>query len=89
MPAIERIGDTDTGGGAVTSTPQASVYANNILVSVDGGNVSGHGPGIHSSPKTANGSSNVFVNNIPVNRIGDADTCTHTRSTGSPDVFVN
>jgi len=30
----------------------------------------------------------VFINNIPVNRRGDPDSCDHPRAQGSPDVFV-
>jgi uncharacterized Zn-binding protein involved in type VI secretion len=58
---------------------------------VDGDSVSSHPPGIapHVAAKTANGSSNVFVGGIGVNRTGDADTCAHTRSGGSSNVFVN
>ena len=89
MPAIERIGDENTGGGVVLSTPHSLVSANNKLVSVDGSPVSGHGRGRHRSPVTSSGSSNVSINNIPVNRLGDPDTCGHTRAEGSPNVSVN
>ena len=86
---VHRIGDPNTGGGVVTSSTQGSVYANNILIATDGSPVSGHGIGIHAGPNTANGSSDVIAENIPVNSQGDADTCGHTRAAGSPDVFVN
>lgn len=89
MPAVVRIGDADTGDGNVLGTPQSTVFANNILVAVDGSQVSGHGEGEHADPRTANGSPNVFINFIPVNRVGDADTCGDTRVDGSSDVFVN
>jgi len=38
--------------------------------------------------QTANGSRNVFVENLPVNFEGNLDTCGHARIEGSPDVFV-
>lgn len=89
MPAIERIGDTNTAGAPVTATGQSTVFANGILVAVNGSAVARHGKNAHAGPQTANGSSNVFINQIPINRVGDADTCGHTRSSGSTNVFVN
>ena len=89
MPAIERIGDKNTGGGAVLSTPQSTVSVNNKLVAVNGAIVSGHGDGRHRSSKTANGSNNVSINMRHVNRLGDEDTCGHTRAVGSTNVSVN
>jgi uncharacterized Zn-binding protein involved in type VI secretion len=87
MPAIERIGDVNTGGGQIVKVPQPDVFANNLLVSINGSPVSPHTK--HIGVVTASGSPDVFVHNIPVNRIGDPDTCRHTRATGSPNVFVN
>lgn len=89
MPAIERVGDKNNAGAAILSTNQGSVFANGILVAVDGSPVARHGKNAHSSPRTANGSNSVFINSIPINRVGDADTCGHQRSEGSPNVFVN
>lgn len=89
MPAIQRIGDANTAGAPIKSTLQGTVFANNILVAVNGSPVAKHGRGRHSSPRTANGSPNVFIAQIPINRVGDADTCGHQRSTGSSNVFVN
>lgn len=90
-----RLSDCNTGGGCVTSIPQSSVFANNLLVAVNGSIGTGHPPcpivPIHCAGawQTANGSSNVFINGIPVNRTGDPDTCGHSRAAGSPNVFVN
>ncbi len=89
MPAIERLGDPNTGGGTVKVIPQNTVFANNLLVSVNGSTVSKHGKNRHKAPSTANGSKNVFVNNIAINRVGDSDTCGHSRAGGSRNVFVN
>jgi hypothetical protein len=88
MPAAHRLNDTDTAGASITGIPQGTVFTNNLLASIDGSDVAGHGIGPHASPKTANGSSTVFITNIPANRQGDADTCGHPRADGSPDVFI-
>ena len=89
MPAVHRLFDRNTAGAKITKVIQKSVYVNNILASVDNCPVAAHGIYPHSSPRTANGSRNVYIENIPVNRQGDKDTCGHPRATGSPDVFVN
>lgn len=89
MPQVHRLTDDNTAGAPITHTVQSTVYANNLLVGVDGSPVEGHGPGVHGAPLTANGSTNVFIENIPVNRKGDEDTCGHPRNIGSPDVYVN
>lgn len=88
MPEVHRLGDPNSAGAPITEVIQKTVFVNNILTSVDGCPVEGHGPGTHSSPLTANGSTTVFIENIPVNRRGDADTCGHARTDGSPDVFI-
>lgn len=92
MPAIERKFDINTGGGAVISIPQGSVFANNFLVSVRGSLVTPHPPcpkvSIHCAAITLCSSSSVFAEGIPVNRKGDCDSCGHSRLTASPDVFA-
>lgn len=85
---IHRLGDVDEADAAIYSIPQSTVFANNLLVSIDGSDVEGHAPGEHASPVTANGSPTVFVTYIPVNRLGDPDSCGHPRIDGSPNVFV-
>ena len=91
---IHRLGDLNEAGGAVIETVlQRTVFCNDILVAVDGTCVSAHDPFIppHSpdcTPKTANGSTRVFAEDIPINRLDDADTCLHTRVEGSPDCFI-
>lgn len=89
MPQVHRLTDDNTAGAAIVSVIQSSVYTNYLLTSVDGSPVEGHGLGEHTSPITANGSANVFIEYIPVNRQGDVDTCGHPRDSGSPDVFAN
>lgn len=89
MPQVHRLTDPNTAGADIISVAQSSVYTNYLLTSVDGSPVQGHGRGPHRSPVTANGSTTVFIENIPVNRQGDPDTCGHPRSSGSSDVYVN
>lgn len=88
MPAAHRLNDSNDAGAAITSIAQGTVYINNLLASIDGSEVAGHGLGEHSGPNTASGSSTVFIGGIPVNKQGDADTCGHGRADGSPDVHV-
>lgn len=87
MPAVSRQGDTDTGGGVMQSgTP--SVLVNGKQCGVTGKAVSGHGRGPHSAPSVQQGSSSVFAEGKPVTYVGATDSCGHTRSQGSPDVYV-
>lgn len=89
MPQVHRLSDPNNAGAPIIDVIQSSVFTNYLLTSVDGSPVEGHAPGIHSSPVTANGSANVFIEYIPVNRQGDPDTCGHPRDSGSPDVYVD
>lgn len=95
MPAVQRLTDENDAGGAIDTIPQSTVSVNGLLVVVDGSLGTSHPPcpvpGIHCAGNwvTSGGSGNVFVNNIPVNRTGDPDTCGHVRVGGSGDVFVN
>ena len=85
MPAIQKDGDANSAGGVGSSS--VNVKANGSSVLVNGSSVSPH-PGPHVGATTANGSSTVFVNGIPVNRTGDADSCLHPRAGGSSNVFA-
>lgn len=89
MPAIQRKGDVNTADAAITEVVQGTVFIDGIPAAVDGSTVADHGRGSHSSPKTANGSASVFIAGKPVNRTGDADTCGHTRTGGSPTVSAD
>ena len=88
----QRLGDSNTYPAAITAVTDNKVYVNNILVSVDGSSVASHlpvdGVNTHTSVKTANGSSTVFAGGTAVNRTGDADSCTHSRTGGSDDVNI-
>jgi len=90
MAAVQRKTDANTGGGTISSTAQSTVYANDKLISVNGSTVTTHGiyPNVHVGVTTANGSSTVFAGGIAINRTDDVDSCTHTRTGGSGDVFV-
>lgn len=88
MPQVHRLTDPNTAGAPIIEVIQKTVFANYLLVSVDGCPVQGHGPGEHGSPLTANGCQTVFIEYIPVNDRGDPDTCGHPRAQGSPNVFT-
>jgi uncharacterized Zn-binding protein involved in type VI secretion len=96
MPAVVRIGDSlSTGHGCVGSTTlaganQGSVFVNSILAAVVGAPTVSHPvpPDPPCAPHVANlnaGSSTVFIEGIPVGRVGDsADAGAMT--SGSPNV---
>lgn len=86
--AAHRLGDPNDDGAAIVSIPQSTVFVNDLQASIDGSQVEEHGIGEHDNPFTDSGSPTVFINNIPVNRTGDPDTCGHARAEGSPDVFI-
>ena len=86
-----RMGDLNTGAGVITSIPQSTVFCNTSLLAVNGSKGTSHPTGPpHSAGtwETANGSATVTAGGIPVNKEGDADTCTHTRTGGSSNVNI-
>lgn len=85
MPAVQRRGDVDSGGGVITGGV-GSVRVNGIPVSVNGTGVSAHGRKGRHRPVTAGGNSTVRANGIPINVTGNCDTCGHVRTGGSPNV---
>jgi uncharacterized Zn-binding protein involved in type VI secretion len=87
---VHRFGDSNSAGGVVAGPLQDFVFDQGKLVSVDGSGVSGHAPFAppHVAPVTANGSSFVRINGIPVNFEGNADSCGHPRATGSDIFFI-
>jgi uncharacterized Zn-binding protein involved in type VI secretion len=95
MPQMHRLGDCNDGGGCLTSIPQSTVFANDLLVSINGSIGTSHSPcpliPIHCEGNwvTSGGSPNVFAEGISVNFTGNPDTCSHVRASGSPNVFVN
>ena len=87
MPAVQRLGDINDGDGEIRDIAQGTVYANGLLIAIDGSFVESHD--LHIESYTTNGSPTVFINGIPVNRQGDEDECGHAREDGSPDVYVD
>ena len=89
-----RMSDCNTAGGCITSIPQSTVFANNLLVCVDGSIGTSHPPcdepAIHCAGNwvTVSGGPTVFAENIPVNKTGYPDSCGHARAAGSPNVFL-
>lgn len=87
MPGAARVG-IDAAGGTIVGNLAPTVFVDNSPIAVKGAAVSGHGKPPHASPVMSGASGNVFANNIPVCRAGDAATCGHAAS-GSADVIVN
>ena len=91
---VHRLGDANTGGGTIIAIPQSSVFANSLLVCVDGSIGTSHRPcsdsDIHCQGNwvTTSGGQTVFAEGIPVNKMGDPDSCGHPRAAGSPNVFM-
>jgi hypothetical protein len=95
MPAIHRLTDPRTCGATTVVVGQGNVYANNLLVSVNGD------PNTHGGGNLIAGSNSVFINNIlvvnhtPDNASPDAlcpplggAHCAPATAGGSPNVFV-
>ena len=94
MPAVTRIGDADVAhcSGMTRAAGSGDVFANNIPVSRQGDNNTGHLlPGSpcpsHSAP-IAVGSTTVFVNNKGCGRVGDSISGCTSVAAGSSNVFA-
>lgn len=85
MPGISR--DNDSAGGDLIPS-QATVFANNEEVIVDGDGVAGHGVFPHIPQTITAGSNNVFVGGIAVVNADDKASVCGEGATGSPDVIV-
>ena len=101
MPAVVRVGDSlSTGHGCTGTTTRDNsnqgvdnVYANSILISVEGADTVIHditNPGpppacITHTAELNTGSSTVFINSIKVGRVGDSADA-GAMSSGSPTV---
>lgn len=83
MPAVARLGDTSTHGGAIASA-SPNVYCNGIRVARLGDSFICP---IHGPQSITSASSTVFVNGIGVARIGDSISCGATISSGSSDTY--
>jgi uncharacterized Zn-binding protein involved in type VI secretion len=87
MPAVQRVGDSDSGGGVVTSGVD-SVRINNRVVSVNGSPVSPHSSDPVHVPVTTGGVASVKAGGRPINVAGNPDTCGHARTGGSENVRI-
>lgn len=90
---VHRLTDRNEAGGAIDQCVAKTVFVNNLQISVNGSMGTSDSscpasPHCYHEWLTANGSTTVFAENIPVNFEGNADTCGHRRIEGSPDVFV-
>ena len=89
MPAIQKKGDSNSGGGVITGTSNSSVYADGRLVATSGDNISSHsccGVAPPCAPHCAAvvvASSSVIVEGIPASKRGDSDSCGHSRISDS------
>jgi len=87
MPGIARGALQDTAGGQIIGG-SPNVFANGKPVVRVNDSIQSHGSGSHAAAKMAQGSGNVYTNNLPTSRAGDLATCQHT-ATGSSNVFAN
>jgi uncharacterized Zn-binding protein involved in type VI secretion len=90
---IQRIGDSNTGGGIIVGGGQNSVLINGRPAAKPGQSVTPHlGCGKrapqHCRAKTTPTSSTVFANGSPLVLTGGKDSCGHGRTGGSPNVFA-
>ena len=92
MPAVQRLGDPNGGGGVLTAG-EATVRVNGRPIGIAGSAVSPHTPcgspggSLHCNATTTGGTGTVRAGGKPVLRTGrDADSCGHLRQGGSPDV---
>ena len=92
MPPVQRQGDPNDAGGTA-QVGVASVRVNGKPIVVDGTGVDSHAPwkdgkahAPHDAASTAGGIGSVRAGGIPVNVDGNADSCGHSRTSGSADV---
>jgi uncharacterized Zn-binding protein involved in type VI secretion len=95
MPAAQRNGDSNAGGG-VAQGGVPSVRINGRAVMIPSQSVTPHPPyprrgrnqHNNGSQVTAGGVASVRAGSQPIVVTGDNDTCGHPRTGGSPDVRV-
>lgn len=91
MPKVVREGDKNSAGGRVIKG-NSTFLVDHKPISVDGSPVSPHKPcpdvPKHCHAKTANGTHSFIINGIPVNVVGDQDTCGHPRVDGSSTFII-
>jgi len=93
MPQLCRVGDQNEAGGAIIGGA-STVFANGIKVGQVGNQLTPHSPWgkkphpPHDKATVTSGSSTVFADGIQVARISSSNSCGHSMSQGSPDVYV-
>jgi uncharacterized Zn-binding protein involved in type VI secretion len=95
MPgSVQRVGDPNVVGGIIL-TGDPTVLVNGRPVAIIGARVTPHPccgakgcPPIHCAASTTSTNYTVLVGGRPIVTTGDIDTCGHSRSVGSTDVFV-
>lgn len=82
---VQRLTDANSGGGKIVGTDgNSTVFANSLLVSVNGSDVK-YFPG---STTTDNGSGGVYAHGVKVNYTDNADADGKVRVGGSANVFI-
>ena len=88
MPNLSRVGDTNQAGGKIVRGAN-TVFANGIKVGLHVSAITPHPKGPkHKLAKTTQGSPTVFCEGVPVLRVGSGNSCGHSITKGSPDIFV-
>jgi len=92
MPQLCRVGDQNAAGGAIMGGA-ATVFANGIKVGQLGNQLTPHSPWgrphpPHDKATVTSASSSVYADGIQVARVSSSNSCGHSMSQGSPDVFV-
>jgi len=94
MPAVARKGDICTGHGCFPPRPNTQgspdVFINGIAAHRVSDAWAAHGCGdcTPHGGSLAAGSATVFVNGLPLGRIGDPVSCGSSVAQGSPDVYA-
>jgi uncharacterized Zn-binding protein involved in type VI secretion len=94
MPAAARLTDPNDSDGSVSGGTVDSVIINGLPAAVVGSLYSPHAPygsphPPHNAATITVGSDTVFVEGIPLARVGDPLSCGHSIADGSPDVEVD
>jgi uncharacterized Zn-binding protein involved in type VI secretion len=89
MAKLSRVGDANEVGGKILKG-SGTVLANGKPVGLHVSPITPHRRGKkHKISKTVSGSPNVFVEGVPVLRVGSGTTCGHKIATGSSNIYVS
>lgn len=92
MPNLSRQGDANSTGGTIVRGA-ATVFANGIPVGLHVSTITPHAPWgkrphpPHKAATTTEGSPTVICEGSNVLRVGSGNSCGHSITQGSPDVF--